>query len=85
MYKRQIPYEDVRVNVVETGSLGVNEPTHGSRATFAIGKAAVEACNEAIKEMCIRAANKWGIDPEQSIGLMAPLTHQVPTQVTSLQ
>ena len=59
-----IPYEDVRVNVVETGSLGVNEPTHGSRATFAIGKAAVEACNEAIKEMCIRAANKWGIDPE---------------------
>ena len=59
-----IPYEDVRVNVVETGSLGVNEPTHGSRATFAIGKAAVEACNEAIKEMCFRAANKWGIDPE---------------------
>ena len=59
-----IPYEDVRVNVVETGSLGVNEPTHGSRATFAIGKAAVEACNEAIKEMFIRAANKWGIDPE---------------------
>ena len=59
-----IPYEDVRVNVVETGSLGVNEPTHGSRATFAIGKAAVEACNEAIKEMCQRAANKWGIDQE---------------------
>ncbi len=59
-----IPYEDVRVNVVETGSLGVNEPTHGSRATFATGKAAVEACNEAIKEMCRRAAEKWGIDPE---------------------
>ena len=59
-----IPYEDVRVNVVETGSLGVNEPTHGSRATFATGKAAVEACNEAIKEMCRRAADKWGIDPE---------------------
>jgi CO/xanthine dehydrogenase Mo-binding subunit len=59
-----IPYEDVRVNVVETGSLGVNEPTHGSRATFATGKAAVEACNGAIKEMCRRAADKWGIDPE---------------------
>ncbi len=59
-----IPYEDVRVNVVETGSLGVNEPTHGSRATFATGKAAVEACNEAIEEMCRRAADKWGIDPE---------------------
>ena len=59
-----IPYEDVRVNIVETGALGVNEPSHGSRATFATGKAAVEACNGAIKEMCRRAAAKWGIDEE---------------------
>jgi len=59
-----IPYEDVRVNVVETGALGVNEPTHGSRATFATGKAAVEASQNAIKEMCRRAAAKWGIDAE---------------------
>lgn len=59
-----IPYENVRVNVVETGALGVNEPTHGSRATFACGKAAVIAAGQAIKEMCKRAANEWGIDPE---------------------
>ncbi|MFZ7092635.1 xanthine dehydrogenase family protein molybdopterin-binding subunit [Primorskyibacter sp. 2E233] len=59
-----IPYEDVRVNVVETGALGVNEPTHGSRATFASGKAAVEAATHAIKEMCRRAANEWGIDED---------------------
>ena len=59
-----IPYEDVRVNVVETGSLGVNEPTHGSRATFASGKAAVVATGHAIKEMCRRAAAKWGIDED---------------------
>ncbi|MGR3376538.1 xanthine dehydrogenase family protein molybdopterin-binding subunit [Salipiger abyssi] len=59
-----IRYEDVRVNVVETGALGVNEPTHGSRATFASGKAAVESAQNAIKEMCKRAANEWGIDPE---------------------
>ncbi|SMX42759.1 xanthine dehydrogenase family protein molybdopterin-binding subunit [Maliponia aquimaris] len=59
-----IPYEDVRVNVVETGALGVNEPTHGSRATFASGKAAVIAAGHAIKEMCRRAANEWDIDPE---------------------
>ncbi|WP_428651303.1 xanthine dehydrogenase family protein molybdopterin-binding subunit [Roseibium sp.] len=59
-----IAYEDVRVNVVETGALGVNEPTHGSRATFASGKAAVEAAGQAIKEMCKRAANKWGIEPD---------------------
>ncbi len=59
-----IDYEDVRVNVVETGALGVNEPTHGSRATFATGKAAVEATSNAIREMCRRAANEWGIDEE---------------------
>jgi CO/xanthine dehydrogenase Mo-binding subunit len=59
-----IPYDDVRVNVVETGALGENEPTHGSRATFASGKAAVEASHGAIKEMCRRAAGEWGIDPE---------------------
>ncbi|WIV52310.1 xanthine dehydrogenase family protein molybdopterin-binding subunit (plasmid) [Marivivens sp. LCG002] len=59
-----IAYEDVRVNIAETGSLGVNEPTHGSRATFASGKAAVLATEAAIKEMCKRAANEWGIEPE---------------------
>ncbi|KUF09174.1 xanthine dehydrogenase family protein molybdopterin-binding subunit [Pseudoponticoccus marisrubri] len=59
-----IPYEDVRVNVVETGALGVNEPTHGSRATFASGKAAVLAAGQAITEMCRRAAAEWGIEPE---------------------
>ncbi len=59
-----VNYEDVRVNVVETGALGVNEPTHGSRATFASGKAAILATNQAIKEMCRRAAAEWGIDPE---------------------
>lgn len=59
-----IPYEDVRVNVVETGALGVNEPTHGSRATFASGLAAVEAARQAIAEMCRRAAAEWGIEPE---------------------
>lgn len=59
-----IAYEDVRVNVVETGALGVNEPTHGSRATFASGKAAVIATEQAIGEMCRRAAAEWGIEPE---------------------
>jgi CO/xanthine dehydrogenase Mo-binding subunit len=59
-----IAYDDVRVNVVETGALGVNEPTHGSRATFASGKAAVESARAAMTEMCRRAALDWGIDPE---------------------
>ena len=59
-----IPYENVRVNIVETGALGVNEPTHGSRATFATGKAAVEAARQAMAEMCRRAADEWGIEAE---------------------
>ena len=59
-----IAYEDVRVNIVETGALGVNEPTHGSRATFASGLAAVEAAKQAISQMCARAAAEWGIDAE---------------------
>ncbi|MGB4826033.1 MAG: xanthine dehydrogenase family protein molybdopterin-binding subunit [Paracoccaceae bacterium] len=64
--KLGIAYEDVRVNVVETGALGVNEPTHGSRATFASGKAAVEAAEQAIREMCRRAAKEWDI-PEEAV------------------
>ncbi len=59
-----IAYEDVRVNVVETGALGENEPTHGSRATFASGKAAILSTEQAIKEMCRRVAKEWGIDEE---------------------
>ncbi|HMQ57499.1 MAG TPA: xanthine dehydrogenase family protein molybdopterin-binding subunit, partial [Rhizobiaceae bacterium] len=59
-----VPYEKVRVNVVETGALGVNEPSHGSRACFASGKAAVEAARQAIGEMCRRAAKEWDIDAE---------------------
>ena len=59
-----VPYEDVRVNVVETGALGVNEPTHGSRATFATGLATIEAATQAKKTLCERAAAKWGIDAE---------------------
>ena len=65
--KLGIGYEDVRVNVVETGALGVNEPTHGSRATFASGKAAVEAAQQAITEMCRRAAKEWGIEEDAVI------------------
>ena len=40
----------------------MNQPTEVEQLLYS--KAAVEACNEAIKEMCQRAANKWGIDQE---------------------
>ncbi|WP_306047804.1 xanthine dehydrogenase family protein molybdopterin-binding subunit [Nioella sp. MMSF_3534] len=59
-----IPYENVRVNISDTGALGVNEPTHGSRATYASGLATIRAAEECIGKMCKRAADKWGIDAE---------------------
>jgi len=59
-----IPYENVRVNISDTGALGVNEPTHGSRATYASGLATIRSAEECIKKLCKRAADKWGIDAE---------------------
>ena len=59
-----IAYEDVRVNISDTGALGVNEPTHGSRATYASGLATIKAAEECIGKLCQRAADKWGIDAD---------------------
>lgn len=59
-----IPYEKVRTIVADTGSLGQNEVTDGSRVTFAVGLATIKAARAAKAEMCKRAAMTWGIDPE---------------------
>ena len=59
-----IDYEDVRVTIADTASLGFNEQSHGSRVTYATGLATIEACRSAIQEMCRRTAQKWGIDAE---------------------
>ena len=59
-----IPYEKVRTVVADTGSLGQNEVTDGSRVTFAVGLATIEAARAAKREMCKRAAMIWGIDQE---------------------
>lgn len=59
-----IPYDQVRTVIADTGSLGQNEVTHGSRVTFAVGLATIEAARSAKREMCRRAAKIWGIDEE---------------------
>ncbi|MEX0339851.1 MAG: xanthine dehydrogenase family protein molybdopterin-binding subunit, partial [Arenibacterium sp.] len=59
-----IPYEKVRTIVADTGSLGQNEVTDGSRVTFAVGLATIEAARAAIREMCKRAAMIWEIEEE---------------------
>ena len=50
-----IPYERVRTVIADTGALGQNEVTDGSRVTFAVGLATIEAARRAIEEMCARA------------------------------
>ncbi len=59
-----IPYENIRVTIADTASLGYNEISHGSRVTFASGLATIQAARDAVKKLCGRAALKWGIDPE---------------------
>ncbi|NNG04678.1 MAG: xanthine dehydrogenase family protein molybdopterin-binding subunit, partial [Inquilinus sp.] len=59
-----IGYERVRAIVADTSSLGFNDPTGGSRATFASGMAAIRAAEQAIEELCARAALTWGIPVE---------------------
>jgi CO/xanthine dehydrogenase Mo-binding subunit len=59
-----IPYEQVRTIIADTGSLGQNEVTDGSRVTFAVGLATIEAARAAKREMCRRAALVWGIDED---------------------
>ena len=59
-----IPYEKVRTVITDTGSLGQNEVTDGSRVTFAVGLATIKAARAAKKEMCRRVAKIWGIDED---------------------
>ncbi|MCT8973879.1 xanthine dehydrogenase family protein molybdopterin-binding subunit [Microbaculum marinisediminis] len=59
-----VPYEKVRTVIADTGALGLNDVTDGSRVTFAVGLATIEAARAAIREMCGRAAKIWGIDPD---------------------
>jgi CO/xanthine dehydrogenase Mo-binding subunit len=61
-----IPYEKVQASIVDTSSLGFNDVTDGSRTTFATGLACILAARDAIRELCARAAQTWGI-PEEAV------------------
>jgi CO/xanthine dehydrogenase Mo-binding subunit len=61
-----IPYEKVRTVIADTGTLGYNDVTDGSRTTFATGMACILAARDAIKKLCARAAQIWGI-PEDAV------------------
>jgi CO/xanthine dehydrogenase Mo-binding subunit len=57
-----IPYESVKCNIGDTGSLGHNDTTEGSRGTFSSGMATIFAAREAIEVLRDRAAKTWEID-----------------------
>ncbi|MEQ9672967.1 MAG: xanthine dehydrogenase family protein molybdopterin-binding subunit [Roseovarius indicus] len=59
-----VPYERVRTVIADTASLGLNDVTDGSRVTFAVGLATIEAARAAKREKCKRAAMVWGIDED---------------------
>jgi CO/xanthine dehydrogenase Mo-binding subunit len=56
-----IPYENIRVTIADTASLGYNEISHGSRVTYASGLATIKAAKDAVAKLSDRAAAKWGI------------------------
>ena len=56
-----IPYERVKCNITDTGSLGHNDMTDGSRGTFSSGMSTIFAARHAIEELCQRAADTWEI------------------------
>jgi CO/xanthine dehydrogenase Mo-binding subunit len=61
-----VPMDKIRVQIGDTGQLGYNFLTGGSRATFSSGMATVEAAREVIKEACKRAAKLWEL-PEDAV------------------
>ncbi len=59
-----LPYDKIRTVVADTNTLGFNDVTDGSRVTFAVGLATIQAARDAIQKMCSRVAKLWDIDAE---------------------
>jgi len=55
----------VRPVVADTDSVGFTDLTGGSRVTFATGQAVIQACQQVVRELRLRAAKMWECDPEQ--------------------
>ncbi len=62
-----VSYEHIRCNIGDTGTLGHNDMTDGSRGTFSSGMATVFAARNAIGVMRERAAKMWDIPVDDVI------------------
>ncbi|MGE0577148.1 xanthine dehydrogenase family protein molybdopterin-binding subunit [Reyranella sp.] len=62
-----VDYTKVRPIIADTSSIGFNFVTGGSRVTFATGLAVVNSVRDLIRELKVRAAKTWGVDPDAVI------------------
>ena len=62
-----IAYENIHAVIGDTGSLGYNDMTDGSRGTFSSSMATISAARNAIAIMRQRAAKMWDIPAEDVI------------------
>ncbi len=62
-----IPYEQVKVVVADTSTLGYNDMTDGSRGTFSSSMATIFAARNTIKVMRERAAKMWDISVDDVV------------------
>ena len=60
-----VPYDKVRPIIGDTGSLGFNFVTGGSRSAFSGSLAIVEAAKQIKADLCARACKLWEATPEQ--------------------
>ena len=60
-----IDYHQVLTTVTDTASLGLNDPSHGSRVTFSVGLAAIKAAEAMILEIRRRLASHWDVAIEE--------------------
>ena len=60
-----VPYDKVRPIIGDTGSLGFNFLTGGSRSAFSGSMAVVEAAAQIKADLCRRAAKLWEVPVEQ--------------------
>src|SRR5712692_5582632 len=60
-----VPYDKVRPIIGDTGSLGFNFLTGGSRSAFSGSMAVVEAAKQIKADLCGRAAKLWELPPDQ--------------------
>jgi CO/xanthine dehydrogenase Mo-binding subunit len=60
-----IPVDQVRPVVPDTASIGYSMLTGGSRTTFAVGMAVVQAAQKVVTDLKARAAKLWDVSPDK--------------------